>query len=57
MRQQHRDIEDDHLDLPRQQILNRRRRAAIGHVHDVDASGTPEQFCRRWLIPPGPDDP
>ena len=47
MRQQHRDIEHDHLDLPRQQVLNRRRRAAIGHMHDVDAGGAPEQFCRQ----------
>ena len=45
MRQDHRQIEERHLHLLAEQIVDGGRRAAIGHVHDVDLRGQLEQFA------------
>ena len=45
MRQDHRQVEERHLHLLAEQIVDRGRRAAIGHMHDVDLGGQLEQFA------------
>jgi DNA-binding transcriptional LysR family regulator len=45
MRQQHRQIEEGHLHLLAEQIVDGRRRAAIGHVDDVDLRRQLEEFA------------
>ena len=47
LRQQDRQVEEHHLHLLAEQIVHRRRRAAIGHVGDVDLGGELEQFARQ----------
>ncbi len=46
VRQQHRQIEEGHLHLLAEQIVDGRRGAAIGHVHDVDLRGQLEAVRR-----------
>ena len=43
----HRQIEEHHLHLLGQQVVHGRRRATVGHVHDVDAGGELEQFASK----------
>ena len=38
-------IEEHHLHLLAEHVVHRRRRAAIGHVHDVDLGVDLEQFA------------
>ena len=45
MRQQYRQIEECHLHLLAEQIVDGGRRAAIGHVNDVDLRRQLEQFA------------
>ena len=44
MRQQHRQIEERHLHLLAEQVVDGGRRAPVGHVHDVDPGRQLEQF-------------
>ena len=44
VRQEHRQVEERHLHLLSQQIVDGRCRAAIRHVHDVDLRGQFEQL-------------
>ena len=45
-RQQHRQIGIEHVDMAAEQIVDRRRGAAIGHVGDFHAGGIVEHFDR-----------
>ena len=45
MRQDRRQVEKRHLHLLAEQIVDGGRRAAIGHMHDVDFRGKLEQFA------------
>ena len=45
MRQQHRQIEERHLHLLAEQIVDGGGSAPVGHVHDIDAGGQLEQFA------------
>jgi hypothetical protein len=45
LRQHHRHEVEEHLDVAGDEIVHRRSRAAIGHVHDVDVGHALEQFA------------
>jgi cytochrome o ubiquinol oxidase subunit 1 len=47
MRAQHLNVEEQHLDSTRQKIIQRRRRAGIGHVRHVEAGGGAKQLRRK----------
>ena len=47
MRQHHRHVEDAHLHLAAEQVVDRGRRALVGHVHDLDARLDLQQLARK----------
>src|SRR6516162_2612282 len=47
VRQQHRDVEHDHIDVTTEQVIHRRRCAAEGHVNKIDVGLDLEQLYRQ----------
>ena len=46
MPEQHRHVEDAHLHLAADEVVHRRRRALVGHVHEIDLRLGLEQLAR-----------
>ena len=50
------DVVEHHMHLPRNQIGERWRPTAIGHMNHVDAGEHLEQFADIWMVDPLPED-